>query len=404
VLHSALLAEKGRCSMSICTGPRRRARRGHLVRAGLVGLAVLASTAFGLSPASAAPTSTISLAPSDVQLILYPVENSGPLTVDRITAGGGIGGGGVTSTYTPTPVTTEWGGGVVVQLPAGLDGSAMDVSLDLMATESSPPTRTYSTASAAPNQLVVTDLGGGSYRVDLPADDFVNGPFGALTFDNVTSADHRIDVVGAEPYFLQFSGTGVSVQNVAPQIMALADLPCPVVSHGMTCPSTLVDAGGTFAITVPAGSLLRSLGLGTLDGMALALDQFDEYGDPVGEPLVLTDRPGLVRVTDPYNATVHLPATTRGGTYGLTLVQATGTAGAISISFGELRVKGIPATPRIVNAGLLSDTGWDETPSAAAAGKGSVPMVSAGVWMMLLAGGIAAGTLRGRRRASAVAD
>jgi hypothetical protein len=320
------------------------------------------------------------------------------------------GGSGIVATpYTPTPVNTEWGGGFVLQLPPGLDGSAMTLSLDLMPTEQASPTRTYSTTSAAPDQLVTHDLGGGSYRVDLPADDFVNGPFGALTLDNVTSADTHVHVMPSMPYLLQFTGTGVSVANVAPQVMALADLPCPAVSHGMSCPPTRVDAGSSFAITVPPTSLLRSLGLGTLDDMSLALDQFDDNGDPIGSTLVLTDRPGLVRVSDPYNGTVHLPTTTRGGTYELTLAQATGTAGALSVTFGELQVKGIPS-PRLVNAGLLSNTEWDETPPVAAPATGSVsvPLVATGAGMMLLAGGlvgsVAAGRLRERRRQAAVAE
>ena len=389
--------------MSIRTGLRRRAR-GRLARAGVVALALLASSTLGLASASAASTPTISLAPSDVQVVLYPVENMGPLTVDNAIGGQMSSGSGVTATGMDpaTPVLTEWGGAVVVQLPASLDGSAMTVSLDLMATEDGSPTRTYSTTSAAPDQLVITDLGSGSYRIDLPADDAVDGPFGALTLHNIASADTHISVMGALPYLLQFTGTGTSVQNLAPQVIALADLPCPA-APATSCPPVPVDAGTTFALTVPAASLLRSLGLGTLDHMALALDQYDDNGDPIGDTFVLTDRPGLVRVSDPYNATVHLPATMRGGTYVLTLVQTTGTAGAISVTFGELQVKAIPPAPRIVNTGLLSNTEWTEPPAAVPAEKGSGPMVAAGAGMMLLAGATTAATLRGRRRETAAA-
>jgi len=386
--------------MSIRTCLRRRAR-GRLARAGVVGIALVASSTLGLTSAAASAPPTISLAPTDVQVMLYPVENMGPLTVDNTIGAETSGGMTSTSIDTPTPVTTEWGCAVVVQLPATLDGSAMTVSLDLMATMSGSPTRTYSTTSAPPDHLVVTDLGGGSYRIDLPADDSVDGPIGGLTLDNITSTDSHVDVMGAMPYLLQFSGTGTSVANLAPQVMALADLPCPA-SHATSCPAVPVDAGTTFALTVPPTSLLRSLGLGTLDHMALALDQFDANGDPIGNTFVLTDRPGLVHVSDPYNATVHLPATMRGGTYELTLVQTTGTAGAISVTFGELQVKAVPPTPRIVNTGLRSDPEWVQ-PDAVPAPRRSVPMIAAGGAMMLLAGVTTAATLRGRRRVTSAA-
>lgn len=386
--------------MSIATA---RLRRRTLGRTTLVGVAVLASSALGLSSASATSPVTISLDPAAVHVMLYPVENMGPLTVRDMVdlTGGGVSG----QTTTATPVPTEWGGSVVVQLPPGLDGSAMDVSLDLMPSLTSPPTRTYDTTSAGPDQLVVTDLGSGSYRVDLPADDSINGPWGGLTLDNVTSTDPDVDVMAELPYLLKFSGTGTSVQNVAPQVLALAELPCPA-SSATPCPPTPVDAGGTVALTVPPASLLRALGLGTLDDMALALGQYDDNGDPIGDPLVLTDHPGLVTVSDPYHALVHLPATMRGGTYELTLVQATGTAGAISVTFGNLQVKAIPATPRIVNTGLFSNTEWTEPPSTTGSPAigSSVPLVAAGGGMMLLAGVAAAGTLRARRRESVVAE
>jgi hypothetical protein len=141
--------------------------------------------------------------------------------------------------------------------------------------------------------------------------------------------------------------------------------------------------------------------------MVLALDRLDEEGYAIGdEPIVLTDDPSLVTVADSYNATVSLPADTPGGAYGLTLVQSTGTAGSISITFGELDVTGVPtaavaevaqATPRVVNAGLRSDTGWGETPAAGSA-PGTSPLVAVGTGMLLLAAAGAAAALRPRRR------
>jgi hypothetical protein len=366
--------------MSTRTVPRPAGR----LRAGVVAVAVLASSALGLPSAIAAPSVVIPLTPPEVGVLLYPVENTGPMTADMAEEEAEV----------MTQVPVEWTGSVVVQLPPLLDGAAMEVSLDLMATEDGTVTRTYSTTLLAPNALVVTDLGGGAYSVALPADDAVNGPFGVLSFLGVSSAEPGIEVVGPLDYYLEFTGTGVLVANVAPQVLAIAQVPCPLSS--MTrCPAIPVDAGEQFGITVPPASLLRTLGLGTLDDMALALDRLDAEGYPTGaEPIVLTDDPTLVTVSDPYNATVTLPASTPGGTYGLTLVQATGTAGSISVTFGELQVTGVPA-PRIVNAGLRSNTGWGED-ARPATGLGVSPLVAVGAGMMLVAGAGAGMALRRR--------
>jgi hypothetical protein len=358
-------------------------RRAGLVRAGVVTAVVLGSSALGLPSAVAAPSVVIPLSPPEVGVLVYPVENTGPLTVDMAEE---------PELYTPVPV--EWTGSIVVQLPPLLDGAGMDVSLDLMATEDGTGTRTYSTSSLAPNALTVTDLGSGAYSVALPADDTLNGPFGLLTLDGFSSTEAGIQVMAPLDYFLEFTGTGVSVANVAPQLLAFGQVPCPLSS--MTrCPAIPVDAGEQFGITVPPASLLRTLGLGTLDDMVLGLDELDADGMATGaETIFLTEDPSLVTVSDPYNATVTLPASTPGGSYMLTLVQATGTAGSISVTFGELEVTGVPApAPRIVNAGLRSNTGWGED---APADRGVSPLVAVGAGMMLVAGAGAEMALRRR--------
>jgi hypothetical protein len=358
-------------------------RRAGLVRAGVVAAVVLASSALGLPSAAAAPSVVIPLSPPEVGVLVYPVENTGPMTPDMSEE---------SELYTPVPV--EWTGSLVVQLPPLMDGAGMDVSLDLMATEDGPVTRTYSTTLLAPNALTVTDLGSGAYSVALPADDTLNGPFGLLSFDGFTSTEAGVEVMAPVDYFVEFTGTGVSVANVAPQVLVFAQVPCPLTS--MTrCPAIPVDAGEQFGITVPPASLLRTLGLGTLDDMVLGLDELDADGIATGaETIFLTDDPSLVTVSDPYNATVTLPASTPGGTYMLTLVQATGTAGSISVTFGELAVTGVPA-PRIVNAGLRSNTGWGED-AGAAPDRGVSPLVAVGAGMMLVAGAGAGMALRRR--------
>ncbi len=126
-------------------------RRAGLVRAGVVAAVVLASSALGLPSAAAAPSVVIPLSPPEVGLLVYPVENTGPMTPDMSEE---------SELYTPVPV--EWTGSLVVQLPPLMDGAGMDVSLGLMATEDGPVTRTYSTTLLAPNALTVTDLGSGA--------------------------------------------------------------------------------------------------------------------------------------------------------------------------------------------------------------------------------------------------
>jgi hypothetical protein len=356
------------------------------VRAALLAAGVLAWSGLGLSSAAAAPAVTIPITPPEVLVLLYPVENTGPMTTDMMDDG----------PQADTPVDVEWGGSLVVTIPAPLDAGAMEASLDLAPTEDGTPTRTYSSTSVAPDDLVITDLGGGQYGIALPADDLTNGPFGQLNLTNIVGPDNSILSLGDVGYLLEFTGTGVAVQNLAPQMLAVAQVPCPL-SSGTRCPAIAVDAGAEFGITVPTTSLLRSLGLGTLDDMALGLTPLDADGVATDdEPILLTDRPGLVTVTDPYNATVMLPASTPGGFYGLTLVQATGTAGSISVTFGELKVKGIPTAPapRIVNAGLHSNTGWGEEPST---GSRS-PLVFTGAGLLLAAGVVTAAALRPRRR------
>jgi hypothetical protein len=366
--------------------PRTVPRPAGLVRAGVVAVAVLASSALGLPSAVAAPATVIPLTPPEVWVMAYAVENTGPLAADMAQE----------EPVVTAQVPVEWTGSIVVQLPPLLDGAAMDVSLDLMATEDGAVTRTYGTTLTAPNALVVTDLGGGKYGVALPADDTLNGPFGLLSFAGLSSTETGIDVMAPLDYSVEFTGTGVSVANVAPQILAIAQVPCPLTS-ATRCPAIPVDAGEQFGITVPPSSLLRTLGLGTLDDMALGLDALDADGMATGaETIVLTDDPTLVTLADPYNATVTLPASTPGGTYGLTLVQATGTAGSVSVTFGELQVTGVPApAPRVVNAGLSSHTGWGED-ARPAADPGLSPLVAVGAGLMLAAGVGAGAALRRR--------
>ena len=96
--------------------------RRRLVRGAVLGVAVLSATAWGTTPAGAAAGLTIPLSPSDLAVVLLPVENTGAL--DPVAEP-------PEELPEETPVVVGWGGSVELQLPAGLDGSAMSVSLDL---------------------------------------------------------------------------------------------------------------------------------------------------------------------------------------------------------------------------------------------------------------------------------
>jgi len=66
---------------------RSRPGGGRAARAALVAVAVLAWSGLGLSSAAAAPAVTIPITPPEVAVLLYPVENTGPMTTDMADEG-----------------------------------------------------------------------------------------------------------------------------------------------------------------------------------------------------------------------------------------------------------------------------------------------------------------------------
>jgi hypothetical protein len=389
-------------------------------------LAVLLSVLVGASTAAAAPELTIPLDPPELLVYLAPVENEGALDPAD------------PDSFVPwDEVAVEWGGSAVLQLPAEVDAGAMDVVLDLAPSLEDDSTRTYSSTSAAPNDLTVTPLGGGQYRVTLPADDLTNGPFGYLTFDGLAPAAGGNVSVLPLTYMLEFTGTGVSARSLTTQLVAIGSASCPM-SSGERCPAYPVTAGSSFALTVPAGSPLRALGLGSLASLQAVLLPVDGDGIPTDdEPIDLTAAaaraaattppadglpqvleglagaatgPGgdgaaptvaaAVTATGPYNALVTLPADLRPGQYSLSLLE--GSTAAVSIIGVELAVPAAPVAPAVPqvagNAGLRSDTGWTEPPADGAGGPASA-LVALGAGMLLAAGTCAGLVLRAGRKA-----
>ncbi|MCZ2828601.1 hypothetical protein O2W14_07130 [Modestobacter sp. VKM Ac-2986] len=234
-------------------------------RAAVGALATLVALALGTSPASAAVGLTVPLSPPDVVLFLYPSENTSPPTED--------GGGEF------VPVEVEWGGAVDLQLPAGVDASAATYLLETGAETDEEPTRTLSSAATGAGHLDVTGPSDGLVRITLPTD-ASSGPLGLLTVAGLTGTAPGVEVGADVEYLLEFAGAGTSVVPLAPVLSAQAGLPCtyawlaeapePDVDAGadpgaeVDCSSYAVTAGTTIAFTLPADSLMRTVGLDAL--------------------------------------------------------------------------------------------------------------------------------------------
>jgi hypothetical protein len=376
-------------------------RRG-TARAGVVGLAVLTSAVLGAGPAGAAGSVTIPLDPADVTIYLDGVENHSASPIDP-------------EDFAFTPLPAAWGGQVVLQLPDRLDGSAMDVHLDLSPDAESESTRTYSTTTPGPDGLVVSPLGSGRYGVTLPTDDGDDGPIGWLHAEGITSLDGH-DVVPSPDYQLELSSDAPPVVELEPQPVAFAEQLCPVMA-ATRCPTSTVTAGTSFALTVPPTSVLRGLDTGTLETAEVSLLDVSGYGLSSWEPLVLSDDPALFSASGPWDATVTLPGGLRAGDHQLSVQLGDATSGgAIAIVDVELHVlpaqappaatpptggpTEIPAPqPVVLNAGLRSNTGV--TTAGVEAGSGGSAPAAAGAGLLVLSGVGGVAVVRARRRPSA---
>jgi hypothetical protein len=400
------------------TAARPAARRRTAVRGAVLGIAVLTGTAWGASPAGAAPGVTIPLSPSDVAVVLVPVENTGPLD---------MAAGPAEDPADVSPVVVGWGGSLDLQLPAGLGGSAMSVSLGLAPDLETEPTRTLTTDPGAADPLTVSDAGGGRYSVALPPDDTVDGPVGLLSVDALTTGlSEGSQVLGPLTYVLEFTGAPGAAQAVAPAVLAFSTVPCSVAAE-TRCPAYPVTAGSPVTLTVPADSQLRDLGLGTLESVHVSLQALDADGAATGAPPVellagapraaevlgneLTDGVALAVSSGPGSVTVTLPADLAAGPYALAVVEgAPALGGGASLTTLELDVRAVRApgvTPVLdtgatagglpANPGLRSSTGVAGVASdRPAAGRPVLVAIGAGTLVLAALGGGA--LLRPRRR------
>jgi hypothetical protein len=317
---------------------RSRVRSSRLLRAGVVGLAVLASSALALPAARAAPTEVIALDSEATTVGLWPQESyGGPMPISAYP-----------TDIPATPVDIAWGGAVTVTLPPQLtDGGAMEVSLELGPdVVQANATKTYSTATA---DLTVTALGGNQFQVDMPADDGVNGPMGFLTFSGVDVAGG----VDAEPgpayaYILQLSPGGAATVALAPQLDVLSRIPDATFAGAA---AATVAPGGAVDLVIQSPSRLTQLGISDFGTSDLGISRFDGSGFTPGPAVTSTFSPDL------RTATVTVPEDIDAGEYLLSVVLGDGTD-AIRAQF---KVKLVVAA---VNPGLLSETGGPElTPS-----------------------------------------
>ncbi len=212
---------------------RRSSLPGGLVRAGVAGLAVLAATGVWLPAASAAPAVTISLDPGYVELSLRP-SNGGALLTSSLSA----------DPYA-TPVAVGFGGTVTFTVPAELASS--DATLDVSISVDDPAdvpdgsnAAIYSRVIDDPlveQPLVVADLGGGTFRVTMPADDGVHGPEAVLALGPLEPTVGTPGTVFIDPahWRLALSSGGPASATLTSQIVAVA---CPPDSGQPGCPTT----------------------------------------------------------------------------------------------------------------------------------------------------------------------
>jgi hypothetical protein len=370
-----------------------------LQRLGLAGIGSAVLLVGIASAAGAAENVVISLAPTQVALLHYPVENYDWAPVDPMTGPAG----------TPEPVVVQYGDTLTVDLADELDPINAEVQIVFPedADADGVPDQAYSTASTPDpstantiDPLVVTVVGDNDLEITLPADDGVNGPLATLS---IAPVEPDSTVLGPEfavdpllEYELDLSATAPTGTILYPELVAITQVPC-ALSSATPCP-VAVTAGTSLTLDLTADSALRDLGLTDLTGIEVALQSTD---DPTADPVVLDVE------ANGSTATVALPAELAAGSYALVLGQPM-TSG-LSIVVAELTVSAPVVTPPAtetvaptpqavtVNAGLRSNTGVE----AVETGSTGTVAIAAGAGMLLLAGVGGVAVARTRRRPAA---
>ncbi|WP_448638307.1 hypothetical protein [Geodermatophilus sp. URMC 63] len=367
-------------------------RRPQVQRFGLAGVGTAVLLVAIASPAGAATDVVIPLAPTQVVLFSNPVENSGAVPLDPSA-----------DPAAPTPVPVEYTGSLTVDLPAGLDSSAVEADLVFDDDGDGNPEAVYSSTAAPldPMLLSVTGEGTSSITVTLPADDPTVGDDAVLVLEPLTTTYDPDVFTFVDPvaYDLTLSAPAdplaPAAVTVEPALVALASVPCPL-SSTTPCP-VAVTAGANLVLDLTADSALRELGLTDLTGVQVAVQSID---DPDADPVLLD-----VRVSGS-TATATVPAGLAAGSYGLVLGQPF--ASGLSIVVAELAVSAPAGTPAaapttaapstqavVANTGLRSNTGVVASAETGSTGSGTV---AAGAGLLLLAGAGGVAVARTRRR------
>ncbi|MGY1844336.1 hypothetical protein [Modestobacter sp. SYSU DS0875] len=359
--------------------------RRSLRRLGLLG-AASASLVVGIAPAASAATDVrIPLAPPEVAIGGFPVENFAGV-MDPMD-----------DTATRTPVPAQYGDDLTITLPAELDPATAVVELIFDNDGDGTPEKTYTTDPAGTYPLSVTQATQ-TLTITLPADDGTNGPGAELLVTGLTTGLSGGFVVDDLVYLLALDTTALAQVDLAPLLLAGSQVPCAITS-ATACPfPTPVTSGSTVTLELPTPSLLRDLGLTDLTGTEVGLQPLDAAGLPTGTAVA------LATTISGSTATFVVPAETAAGAYGLVVVSPVGTTGA-SVLAVQLEVVAPdavaapvaptePAAPTVVNAGLQSNTGVE----AVETGSTGTVAVAAGAGLLLLAGAGGVAVARNRRR------
>ncbi|CCG02268.1 hypothetical protein [Blastococcus saxobsidens] len=363
-------------------------RRPQMQRLGLVGIGAAVLLVGITPPAGAATDVTIPLEPAEVALDAFPVENVGAMDPMADPATGPV----------VTPVLVQYSGTITVDLPAELDDSAVEAALTFDDDGDGTPDVVYaSNPTGAELPLTISGAGTGSITVTLPADDSVGVDAASLFLEPLTSTlGPAFTYYDPVFYELAFDPSALPAENVAPELVAVSQVPC-ALSSATSCPVP-VTAGSTVTLDLTAASVLRELDLTDLTGVLVGLQALDANGDATGAAVPLT-----VQVSGS-TATFVLPADTTAGSYGLVVAQQT-PSGGISIVAVELTVaaEAVVAPPTapptaapVVNDGLRSNTGVE----AVEAGSTGILAVAAGAGLLVAAGVGGVTAARTRRRAA----
>lgn len=393
--------------MSLTAGLRFRP----VVRGAAVGAVVLTSGLLGAPAAAAAEDArpVISLDPPEVVVFLVPQENAGmfggfevgaaspdgstaapadppetlqqiaPLLPDEVAGALGVDDvvGAAAAPDLEGAVDVAYGGTVDLSLPAEVDASAAEFTLELVADDPSDPSWFFESESTVPGrELTVAPQGGNVFTVTLPAAAVgTYGPEAYLSVDGLTSADPGVAFVESLDYWLDFTGPAAPSVPLAPVLGVYSDAVCSF-DASEDCTAATVRAGSPVDLVVPPTSLLTGYGYGRLDDAFVSLESMDD--EEPWETFDSESTPGLVTVHGPSSATLTVPAAARPAPY-FGFVVESGPAGGIAFTSFQLEVEAVP-----VNAGLHSDTGWVE--DVRDGSSGSTAAVAGGA--LLLVGGL----------------